>query len=128
MFNKKLIILIYYTQLILLILLYFAPSWLMKFLFNFEPGIAITKNYEIGLSIYHLIYMFILTVFGLLKNGLEKKNILLLFIISFSIELLHYFIPYRSFEIKDYLGNIAGFLLATITFAGVNFIKKYYYN
>ena len=93
----------------------------MSFLFRTDPEIALYPSYKIGLSIYHLIFIFILTLLGFLKSS-SKRNISFLFFLILSIEILHFILPYRSFELKDYLGNISGFFSAFLMFYLIRFL------
>ena len=118
---EKIISFCYYSLIIVLIFLYLAPPSIMAFLFRTDPEIALYPSYKIGLSIYHLIFIFILTLLGFLKSS-SKRNISFLFFLIFSIEILHFILPYRSFELKDYLGNISGFFSAFLIFYLIRFL------
>ena len=122
MSSEKIISICYYSLIILLIFLYLAPPSIMAFLFRIDPEITL-PSYKIGLSIYHLIFIFILTLLGLLKS-FSKRNIFFLFFLIFSIEILHFILPYRSFELKDYLGNISGIFSALFMFYLIRFFTK----
>ena len=45
-----------------------------------------------------------------------------LILLSIILEILHYFIPERSFELSDLFGNLAGVIIVMIIF---NFFNKY---
>ena len=119
--SEKIISFCYYSLIIVLIFLYLAPPSIMAFLFRTDPEIALYPSYKIELSIYHLIFIFILTLLGFLKSS-SKRNISFLFFLIFSIEILHFILPYRSFELKDYLGNISGFFSAFLMFYLIRFL------
>ena len=119
--SEKIISFCYYSLIIVLIFLYLSPSSIMEFLFRTDPEIALYPSYKIGLSIYHFIFIFILTLLGFFKS-FSKRNISFLFFLTLSIEILHLILPYRSFELEDYLGNISGFFLAFLMFYLIRFL------
>ena len=108
----KLIIYLYYLSLVLLLLIYLFPGSIIGYLLygnlGKQPNLI---NNPIGTTINHFFYFFYLTFLGLIYNLSEKKFInsfLFLFFLSFFLELLHFFIPNRSFELNDLLANITG--------------------
>ena len=69
----------------------------------------------IGTSINHLIFFFYLSILGFVVRSNKKKFInsfFFLFLISIILELLHYFIPNRAFELRDLYANGFGVILA----------------
>ena len=73
----------------------------------------------IGTSINHLVFFFYLSILGFIFRSNQRKFInsfSFLFLISIILELLHYFIPNRAFEINDLYANISGVLLAYLIF------------
>jgi VanZ family protein len=108
----KSIMYLYYLSLIILLIVYFYPGSIIGYLLygdlNKQPSIV--KNL-IGTSVNHFFYFSYLTFLGLIYNFNDKKFInsfLFLFFLSFFLELLHFFIPNRAFELNDLLANIAG--------------------
>jgi len=108
----KLIIYLYYLSLVLLLLIYLFPGSIIGYLLygnlGKQPNLI---NNPIGTTINHFFYFFYLTFLGIIYNLNEKKFInsfLFLFILSFFLELLHFFIPNRAFELNDLLANITG--------------------
>ena len=78
----------------------------------------------IGTSINHLIFFFYLSILGFIFRNNQKKFINsfpFLFLISIILELLHYFIPNRAFELNDLYANSLGVMLAFLMF---KFFKK----
>ena len=72
-----------------------------------------------GTSINHLIFFFYLSILGFIFRSNQKKFInsfSFLFLISVILELLHYFIPNRAFELNDLYANSSGVLLAYLIF------------
>ena len=108
----KFIIYLYYLFLVVLLIIYLYPGSIIGYLLygdlSKQPNLI---NSPIGTSINHFFYFSCLTFLGLIYNLIERKFIssfLFLLILSFSLELLHFFIPNRTFEINDLLANIVG--------------------
>jgi len=108
----KLIIYLYYLSLVFLLLIYLFPGSIIGYLLyenlGKQPNLI---NNPIGTAINHFFYFFYLTFLGIIYNLSEKKFInsfLFLFFLSFFLELLHFFVPNRAFELNDLLANIAG--------------------
>ena len=73
----------------------------------------------IGTSINHLVFFFYLSILGFIFRSNQRKFInsfSFLFLISIILELLHYFIPNRAFELNDLYANSSGVLLAYLIF------------
>ena len=107
---------IYYFSLTGLLILYLFPGSLIGFLFygDFGKQPNLIPN-PIGTSINHALALFYLSILGLVSYMRDKNfNQTIIFLISLSIilELSHYFIPNRSFQFLDLLGNLIGTLLA----------------
>ena len=108
----KSIMYLYYLSLVVLLIIYLFPGSIIGYLLygdlSKEP---ILVNNPIGTSINHFFYFFYLTFLGLTYNSSKKKFInsfLFLFVLSFFLELLHFVIPNRAFELNDLLANILG--------------------
>ena len=116
--------LFYFSFIILLILYLFPGSLIGYFLYgNFGKQPDFISN-PIGTSINHLVFFFYLGFLGFIFRSNQKKLInsfSFLFLISIILELLHYFIPNRSFELNDLYANSAGVVLA---FLIVRFLRK----
>ena len=116
--------LFYFSFIILLILYLFPGSLIGYFLYgNFGKQPDLITN-PIGTSINHFIFFFILSIFGFIFRSKQKKFInsfSFLFLISIILELLHYFIPNRAFELNDLYANSLGVMLAFLMF---KFFKK----
>jgi len=110
----KSIIYLYYLSLIFLLLIYLFPGSIIGYLLYGDLGKQpnIVSN-PIGTSINHFFYFFFLTFLGLTYNLSQKKftnSFLFLFVLSFLLEILHFFMPNRAFELHDLLANIVGVL------------------
>ena len=115
----------FYLSNLILIVLYLYPGNLLGcHLFDnckYEP--QITKNFLVTTN--HLYAFILLSIIGLLTyNNSNKLNFLTIYLVLLSIilEMLHIFIPVRSFEFSDLFGNLLGVLIVlTINY----FYRKY---
>ena len=108
----KSIMYLYYLSLIILLIIYLYPGSIIGYLLyaDLSKQLCLVNN-PIGTAINHFFYFFYLTFLGLIYNLTKKKFInsfLFLFFLSFFLELLHFFIPNRAFELNDLLANIVG--------------------
>jgi len=105
---------LYYLSLVVLLIIYLYPGSIIGYLLYADLGKQPSLiNNPIGTAINHFFYFFYLTFLGLIYNLREKKFIngfFFLFFLSFFLELLHFFIPNRAFELNDLLANIIGVL------------------
>ena len=110
----KSIVYLYYLSLVVLLIIYLYPGSIIGYLLYADLGKQPSLiNNPIGTAINHFFYFFYLTFLGLIYNLREKKFIngfFFLFLLSFFLELLHFFIPNRAFELNDLLANIIGVL------------------
>ena len=114
----KFIIYLYYLSLVILLIIYLFPGSIIGYLLyaNLERQPTLINN-PIGTSINHFFYFFYLTFLGYIYSLRKRKFInsfLFLFVLSFFLELFHYFIPNRAFELNDLLANSTG--VASILF------------
>ena len=123
-FFSKYKFIFYLSNFILLVLYLFPGSLLGCFLYNdCLLQLQITKDFLVSTN--HLYAFSLLSIIGLFtyKNS-NKLNFLNLYLILLSIilEILHIFIPVRSFELSDLFGNLLGVsIVLTINF----FYRKY---
>ena len=123
-FFSKYKFIFYLSNFILLVLYLYPGSFIGCFLFNncqYDPQITP----DLLVSTNHLYAFGLLSIIGLFtyKNS-NKLNFLNLYLIFLSIilEILHIFIPVRSFELSDLFGNLLGVsIVLTINF----FYRKY---
>jgi VanZ family protein len=122
----KLIRYLYYLSLIILLIIYLFPGSIIGyFLYGDIVKQPSLVNNPIGTSINHFFYFSYLTFLGLIYNSDKKKFInsfLFLFVLSIFLELIHFFIPNRAFELNDLLSNSMGVL---IIFLLSKLIKKF---
>ena len=123
-FFSKYKFIFYISNFILLVLYLFPGSLLGYFLYNdFQLQPQLTKDFLVSTN--HLYAFGLLSIIGLFTyNNSNKLNFLNLYLILLSIilEILHIFIPVRSFELSDLFGNLLGVsIVLTINF----FYRKY---
>ena len=107
---------IFNISVLFLIIISLFPGSLLGFLLYDDWGQQpnIIKN-PFGTSINHFIYYFYVSLLGFflyLKNENFKKLVYGLFFLSITLELLHFIIPNRSFQLEDLIGNILGVIVA----------------
>ena len=116
----KFIMYLYYLSLVVLLIIYLYPGSIIGYLLYADLGKQPSLiNNPIGTAINHFFYFFYLTFLGLIYNLREKKFIngfFFLFFLSLFLELLHFFIPNRAFELNDLLANIIGVLSILLLF------------
>ena len=115
---------IFYLFNFILILLYLFPGSLLGyFLYDdlkFQP--QITPDFIVSTN--HLYGFVVLSIIGYLTFKKSTQFIFLSFyliFLSIILEILHHFIPERSFEFPDLYGNLVGVIIAIIIFY---FFKK----
>tara|TARA_B100001093_G_scaffold268603_1_gene256835 strand:- start:591 stop:986 length:396 start_codon:yes stop_codon:yes gene_type:complete len=116
---------IFYISNFFLVFLYLFPGSLLGFfLYNdlqLQP--QITRDFLISSNhLYAFLLLSIIGYFTFLNSG--RLNILYIYLVFLSIilEILHIFIPVRSFEFSDLFGNLFGVLIVMII---IFFFKKY---
>ena len=109
--------LLFYLFNFFLIILYLFPGSLLGcFLYNdckLQP--QITKDFIVSTN--HLYAFALFSVIGYLTFNKSNQFIFLTFyliFLSIILEILHYIIPDRSFEIPDLFGNLIGVIIITI--------------
>ena len=108
----------YLCNFILIVLYLFPGSVLGWFLYNdisLQP--QITPNFIVSSN--HVYAFLILSFVGFFTYKKTKQfgslSIYLIFL-SIILEILHYFIPERSFEFPDLFGNLVGVIIVIILF------------
>jgi len=108
----KSIMYLYYLSLVVLLIIYLYPGSIIGYLLYGDLGKQPNfVNNPMGTSINHFFYFFFLTFLGLIYNLSKKKftnSFLFLFYLSCLLELLHFFIPNRAFELNDLVANTVG--------------------
>ena len=121
-FFSKYKFIFYLSNFILIILYLFPGSLLGCYLYDdcqLQP--QITPNFLISSN--HLYAFFLLSIIGFFTyknpNRLNFLNIYLV-LLSIVLEILHIFIPERSFEFSDLFGNLFGVLILVV----IQFLHK----
>ena len=106
---------IFYISITLLLILYLFPGSIIGYFLykdlSVQPNIIVNP---IGTSINHLIcfiYLSTMGLFSFFKDAQFKKVFIFLFLLAGILEILHFIVPKRSFELVDLIANIAGVLL-----------------
>jgi len=125
-FFSKYKFIFYLSNIILLVLYLFPGSLLGCFLYNdcqLQP--QLTKDFLVSTN--HLYAFSLLSIIGFFTyNDSKKLNFLNIYLVLLSIilEILHIFIPERSFEFPDLFGNLLGVLIILM----INFFYRKYEN
>ena len=119
---------IFHISTLFLIVISLWPGSLLGFLlyndWGRQPNIIINP---LGTAINHFIYYCYISLLGFflyLKNENFKKLVYGLFFLSITLELLHFIIPKRSFQVEDLIGNILGVTVAYSLIKIYLFFKK----
>ena len=125
-FFSKYKFIFYISNFILLVLYLFPGSLLGYFLYNdFQAQPQLTKNFLVSTN--HLYAFGLLSIIGLFSYKNSNKLIFLnlyLILLSIILEILHIFIPVRSFEFSDLFGNLLGVSIVL----SINFFYRKYEN
>ena len=110
---------IFYFCNFILIILYLFPGSLLGWLLYNDLKIQPKINMDFIISINHFFAFFILSIVSYLtfkkKYQFTYISFYLIFL-SIFLEILHYFIPERSFEFTDLFGNFTGVMIVSIIF------------
>ena len=111
---------------IIFVFLYVYPGSLLGFLIykDISKQPQLTSDF-FALSSNHVYAFLLLSSFGLISYFKNFKIIIFyLILISIILELLHLFIPNRSFQFSDLFGNIVGVLIPICMLILFNFWRK----
>ena len=110
---------IFYFSILFLIIISLYPGSLLGYLlygdFSKQPNFI---GNPFGASINHFIYYICVSLLGFFlylktKNFKNFKNLTYgLFFLSIILEVLHFIIPNRSFQLADLFGNVLGVIVA----------------
>ena len=112
----KFLKLIFHTSILFLIIISLYPGSLLGYFLYGDWGQQpnLIKN-PFGTNINHFIYYVFVSLLGLivyLKNENFQKIFYALFFLSVILEVFHFIIPNRSFQLGDLIANILGVLVA----------------
>ena len=102
---------IFYSINVSLITLYLYPGSLFGVLVYNDNKIQPQITPDFFVSSNHLYVFILVSAVGFLtfRNKNQTKNLIIyLLLLSFILEILHLFIPERSFQISDLFGNFSG--------------------
>lgn len=107
---------IFHASILLLIIISLFPGSLLGLLLYDDLGQQpnLIQN-PFGTTINHFIYYMYVSLLGFFLYKKDKnfqKLVYGLFFLSIILELFHFIIPYRSFQLSDLIGNILGVLVA----------------
>ena len=107
---------IFYISILLLIIITLYPGSLLGYLFyddwGKQPNLI---NNPFGTTINHFIYYIYVSLLGFflsLRTKNFQKLVYALFFLSVILELFHFIILNRSFQLNDLVGNILGVAVA----------------
>ena len=110
---------------IIFVFLYIYPGSLLGFLLYKDISRQPQISPDFIVSSNHLYAFLFLSLLGLISYFKSLKKIIsYLFFISIILELLHLFIPNRSFQFSDLFGNIIGVLIPICILILFNFWRK----
>ena len=108
---------IFYISNIVLIILYLSPCSILGYILNKDCKLQPQITQDFIVSTNHLYAFVIFSIIGYLTFNKSSQFIFLtiyLVFLSIILEILHYFIPDRSFEITDLFGNLMGVIMIMI--------------
>jgi len=119
---------IFHISVLFLIVISLWPGSLIGFLLYNDWGMQpnLIKN-PFGTAINHFIYYVFISLLGFFlyaKNENFKKLVYGLFFLSITLELFHFIIPNRSFQLEDLLANIFGVMVAYFAIKIYSFFNK----
>ena len=110
---------------IIFVFLYVYPGSILGFLIykDISKQPQITTDFIVSSN--HVYAFLFLSLLGLISYINKYKIIIIYFLLtSVILELLHIFIPNRSFQFSDLFGNITGVLISAILLILYNFWRK----
>ena len=116
---------IFYFFNFVLIILYLFPGSLLGCILYSDCKLQPQITPDFLISTNHLYAFLILSVLGFFtykKTNYLNYLIIYLILLSIVLEVMHYIIPDRSFELPDLFGNLIGVLIVIII---NHFLRKY---
>ena len=120
---------VYYFSLIVLLILYLFPGSLIGYLLygNLGQQPNLISN-PIGTSINHLIFFSYITTLTIIVRVRVKNiftNYQVIIFISCLLEILHFIVPNRAFELYDLIANFIGVVIILLINSFVKW-RKYF--
>ena len=116
---NKILISGFHTVNLILIIFYLYPGSLLGFFLYNDSSIQPQITRDFLISSNHFYAFVIFSIIGIVAyNKTNKINFLIKYLILLSIllELFHFIIPNRDFELIDLFGNIAGVIFVIIIY------------
>lgn len=118
--NLKYLKYFYYFSLIILLIIYLYPGSLIgKILYGDVGKQPNFVSNSLGTYLNHFFAFLILSILNIFtygRNSFFKSSLIILLILSVTLELSHLIIPNRSFEIGDLLANFFGIIFVAFYF------------
>jgi len=119
---------IFHTSVLLLIVISLFPGSLIGLLLYGELSVQpnLIQN-PFGTTLNHFIYYFYVALFGFCiysRNESFQKLVYGLFFLSIVLEIMHFMIPNRTFELYDLIANFLGVGVAYLLITIYLFFKK----
>ena len=119
---------IFHISVLILIVISLYPGSIIGYLFfgSWDQQPNIIKN-PFGTAINHFFYYICVSLLGFflyLREKNFKKLVLGMFLLSIILEILHFIIPNRAFQISDIIGNILGVTVSYYIIKIYLFLKK----
>ena len=118
---------VYYFSLLVLLILYLFPGSLIGYILygNLGQQPNFIDN-PIGTSINHLIFFSYITALAIIIKS-RVRNIFasykFILVIAFALEILHFIVPNRAFELYDLIANIAGVVIILLIYSFIKWQK-----
>ena len=116
---KKLLIPAFHTANLILITFYLYPGSIFGYILYGDSSTQPQLTRDFIISSNHLYVFIVLSALGIIAYQNTKKiklAIVYLFFLSIILELFHFIIPNRGFEMSDLLGNIVGVMFVVIIY------------
>tara|TARA_B100000787_G_scaffold165284_1_gene148992 strand:- start:211 stop:594 length:384 start_codon:yes stop_codon:yes gene_type:complete len=116
---KKFLILAFHSANLTLITFYLYPGSIFGYILYGDSSTQPQLTRDFIISSNHLYVFIVLSALGIIAYQNTKKiklAIVYLFFLSIILELFHFIIPNRGFEMSDLLGNIVGVMFVVIIY------------
>ena len=120
---------VYYSSLLVLLILYLFPGSLIGYFLygNFGQQPNLISN-PIGTSINHLIFFSYITVLAIIIRVRVKNiftNYLVIIFSSCVLEIFHLIVPNRAFELYDLIANFTGVVIILLINRFIKWLKHF---
>ena len=115
----------FYISNLIFVIFYLYPGSLIGCLFFNDCKIdpQITRDFVV-FSSNHVYLFIVLSLHGFISfPDQNRKIVYFLVLLSIFLELMHFIIPIRAFQLQDLLGNILGVVISYIILKILNFKK-----